>query len=125
MSDFYTVLLSGLERVKSKLGGIPTVHVCLVPLTVLLCLPGGSFHSPHVPGEDALVRAPARAPAVLPASQVHGNVGVHRVTRQHCKSGSSGITPGTHLWNPSPSHPRASVLWERAYIDVPLFQLSL
>lgn len=53
MSDFYTVLLSGLERVKSKLGGIPTVHVCLVPLTVLLCLPGGSFHSPRVPGEDA------------------------------------------------------------------------
>lgn len=73
-----------------------------------------------VPGE----LCPCPSPAVLPASQIHGNVGVHRVTPQHCKSSSFGITPGTDLWYPSPSHLRASMLWEQAYINVHLFQLS-
>lgn len=49
------------------------------------------------------MRAPARAPAVLPASQIQRNVGVHRVTPQHRKSSALGITPGTHLRNPSPA----------------------
>lgn len=111
------------------------VHICLAPLTILLCLPEGCFHSPHVPeaAEVSLATCaswampcagPYPSPAVLPTSQIHGNVGVHRVTPQPCHSSSFGVTPGTHLWNPSPSHPKENVLWEQAYINVHFFQLS-
>lgn len=95
MGGFHTTLLSDFERVKSKQGRFPTVHACLAPLTELPCLPEGSFHSLHVPeaaevslaicARRAMPHAgPCPSPAVLPASQIHGNVGVHTVTPQHC-----------------------------------------
>lgn len=82
--------------------------------------PEGSFHSPGVPGAaEVWAWPPVPLPTLCSAPNPWECWGAQ---------GSPTALQVQLIWNytrhPSPRHPRASVLWEQAYINVHLLQLS-